>query len=178
MPAYASASDVAALCRNLLGPEPNFSDATSPNQAQISAWISSGCAVINANLASRNYGAIPQTSVAWDMARDINALYAAWMAERSRTLTRVTNDERTRADMFKRDFNDQLQQMMRLDFSTLGVIQTGGVYAGGISAADKDRQESDTDRVAPRFVRGMGRDESLPGPGAVVDSDPQTHDET
>ncbi len=177
MPAYASASDVAALCRNLLGPEPNFSDATSPNQAQINAWISSGCALINANLSTRGYGSLTQNSAAWDLAKDINALYAAWMAERSRTLTRVTNDERTRADMFKRDYQDLLKQMMALDLSALGVAQTGGAYAGGISAADKDEQESDTDRVVPRFVRGMGRDESIPGPGAYADSDPQTQDD-
>lgn len=177
MPAYASASDVAALCRNLLGPEPNFSDATSPTQTQINSWISSGCAVINANLASRNYGAIPQSSPAWEMARDINALYAAWMAERSRTLTRITADERTRADMFKRDYKEQLDALMVLDMSALGVAQTGAAYAGGISAADKATQESNTDRVTPRFVRGMGRDESIPGPGAYSDSDPQTHDD-
>ena len=177
MPAYASASDVAALCRNLLGPESNFSDATSPNQSQVNSWISSGCALVNANLATRGYGSLTQGTAAWDMAKDVTALYAAWMAERSRTLTRVTSDERTRADMFKRDYQDLLKQMMALDLSTLNVSQTGGAYAGGISAADKDTQESDTDRVTPRFVRGMGRDESIPGPGAYADSDPQTHND-
>jgi len=35
-----------------------------------------------------------------------------------------------------------------------------GVYAGGISHADKDTQEEDTDRVQPAFSKGMDDHES------------------
>ena len=176
--AYASPSDVAAYCRNLLGPEPDFSDATSPNRTAVTNWLSSACALINTNLASRGYGTIGTTSMAYDIARDISALYAAWQAERSRTTARVTNEERTRADMFKRDYNDQLKALLGMDLSMAGVTVTGGAYAGGISVSDKDDQESDTDRVQPRFVRGIGRDQTLPNPAGFIDSDydEQQHD--
>lgn len=174
--AYASPSDVAAYCRNLLGPEPDFSDATSPNRTAINNWLSSACALINTQLASRGYGTIGATSMAYDLARDVSALYAAWQAERSRTTARVTNEERTRADMFKRDFTDQLKMMMSLDLSQAGVTVTGKAYAGGISVSDKDTQESDRDRVQPRFVKGIGRDTSLPDPAGFYDFDEQSRD--
>ncbi len=172
--AYASSSDVAAYCRNLLGPEPDFSDATSPNRTSITNWLSTACAIINTQLAGHGYGTIATTSPAYDIARDVSALYAAWQAERSRTTARITADERTRADLFKRDFTDQLKMLLSLDLSLAGVsvgTNTGGPYAGGISVSDKDTQESDTDRVQPRFVRGLGRDATLPSPAAFIDSD-------
>lgn len=37
------------------------------------------------------------------------------------------------------------------------VLQTGVFYAGGISISDKAWVKSDSDRVAPRFYRGMQR---------------------
>ena len=181
--AYASPSDVANYCRNLLGPEPDFSDATSPTRTAINNWLSAGCALIDGQLASRGYSAIPTTSTAYDIARDVNALYVAWQAERSRTTTRVTNEERTRADLFKKDFNDQLKMLLTMDLSQTGVTlsrgtTSGGPYAGGISVSDKDTQEDDTDRVQPRFVRGFGRDASLPNPGSFISSDYESDEQT
>ena len=153
--AFASSSDVAALCRNLVSGASDFSTSTSPTQAQVNAWLSSGCAVITLRLNGMGYGALSSGTAAYELAGQINALYAAWLAERSRINARTTADERTRADMLRKDFDDNLKILIGADLSRAGVSQTGVAYAGGISADDKDTQEADSDRVNPRFVRGM-----------------------
>lgn len=155
--AYASASDVANLCRNLLGSSESFNSSTSPTLFAITTWLSSGCGIINATIGSRNFGAIPVDNPAYDVAAETNALYAAWMAERSRTNARVAADERTRADMLKKDFTDHLALLRLFDYASLGMSEERGsdVYAGGISKSDKRMAESDGDRVLPRFARDM-----------------------
>jgi len=153
--AYASASDVAGYTPNLVSPASTFDSSTSPALAQVNNWLSAGCAVINTRLAGAGYAAIPATSGVYDIARDANALYAAWRAERSRINTRVSADERTRADMFKRDFEFLLDELTNQDLSRSGVTATSVAYAGGISVADKLSVESDGDRVMPRFSRGQ-----------------------
>ena len=163
--AYASPSDVSALCRNLVGSASGFDTSTSPTLVQINRWLSSGCAMINAVLGSYGYEPIPTTSTAYDLASETNALYGAWLAERSRINARVTADERTRADMFKRDFEYHLDWLSSLDLSALGVTLTsagGRPYAGGISRTDKDTVESDSDRVVSRFSRGAFRNKEAP----------------
>ena len=159
--AYASASDVAALTRNLLGPATEYDDlSTCPTLSQVTAWLSSGCSLINSKLGSENLGPIPQSSGAYDLAKEVNALFAAWMAERSRTNARIAADERTRADMLKKDFESLLDMLTGLDLSFMGVGElttTGTAYAGGISISDKSSVEGDADRVKPRFERDMFR---------------------
>jgi len=153
--AYAVSSCVAAMCRNLVAGASDFSSSTSPTDSQVNGWLSSGCSLINAQLASKGYGAIPASSAAYELAAQANALYAGWLAERSRTNARMSADERGRADMLKDDFDAQMKVLMDVDLSRMGVSQTSVAYAGGISIAGKDTVEADTDRVLPRFTRGM-----------------------
>lgn len=157
--AYASASDVAALCRNLLGSASEFDTSTSPTLTQVTAWLSSGCAAINA----RYGGAISSATDAYNLATQANALFAAWFAERSRINARVSADERTRADMFKRDFDAILEMLDMLDYADMGITppSSGAAWAGGISRSDKQTIESNSDRVKPRFSRGMLDDPTL-----------------
>jgi hypothetical protein len=174
--AYASACDVAALCRNLLGNASNFESSTSPNVTQINMWLSAGCALINTTIFGRNYTqAVPPNSAAYDFIAMANAQYAAWMAERSRTLASVQASERTRGDMFKRDFNDSLALIKTLSLGQAGVSQQSNVYTGGISQADKQAEESNQDRVAARFVRGQMTDQAAPREGDLGSTyaDPQ-----
>lgn len=177
--AYASASDVGALCRNLLGAASGFDTSTSPTLTQVTAWLSSGCALINAAIGEYGYEPIPTTSAAYDLAAETNALYGAWLAERSRINARIAADERTRADMFRRDFEYHLDWLTGLNLSVLGVTQLSSAarpYAGGISRSDKSAVESDTDRVAPRFARGQFRNtEAGEGGMPSVATDPQVH---
>ena len=175
---YASASDVGALCRNLIGSASGFDTSTSPNGTQVAAWLSSGCALINSVLGTRGYGAIPTTSAAYDFARDANALYAAWRAESSRINARVSPGERTRSDKFKQDFNDAIGELKSMDLSRLGVsVANSQVYAGGISVSDRDSVEDDTDRVTPRMRRGMFRNREATEPGGTGAGDPEAHED-
>lgn len=156
--AYASASDVESLTRNLLGSSAEFDSSTSPTAIQVEAWLSSGCAAVEGYLG----GTVAGTSFAYDLAKQANALFAAWMAERSRINTRVSSDERTRADMFKRDFDAILEILGDMDLADLGIDAntTSSAWAGGISRSDRQTYISDTDRVPPRFYRGQFDDTS------------------
>ena len=162
--AYASASDVAAICHNLLGNIPNFTTTTCPTLVQVNVWLTTGCAVINGQLASKGVSAIPATSEAYGIAQQANAAYAGWWAERSRISSRVSKDERSRADMLKSDFDALMKVLLSLDLSRIGVSQTSVAYAGGISVSDKSTVQSDSDRVKPRFARGMLRNLDAPEP--------------
>lgn len=160
--AYASASDVAALCRNLLGAASNFDNSTSPNIAQINAWLSAGCALINTTIFGRNFNqAVPLGSAVYEFMTMANAQFAAWQAERSRTLASVQATERTRADMFKNDFKESLALIDTLGLGQAGVGQSSNVYMGGQTLADKALDAGDTDMVKDRFVRGMMSDRTI-----------------
>src|SRR3990167_4994923 len=143
--AYASGTDVASLCKNLVGSASSFDTSTSPNLTQVNLWLSSGCALINSALGSRGFGAIPTTSAAYDFARDATALYAAWRAESSRINARVAPGERTRADKFKHDFTDALCELKAMDLARGGVSVAnwqGG--AGGVSVGERDCWDVDS----------------------------------
>ena len=156
--AYASASDVSSLTPHLLGSASTFDTSSSPTLAEVTAWLSTGCALINAKLASKGYDAVGTTSVVFDFVRDVNATYAAYRAERSRLSARVSKQENTRGDVFKSDFEDMLEMLTGMDLSRMGVgrsLAPPTPYSGGTSKADKEEYEADTDRIAPRFARGM-----------------------
>lgn len=162
--AYAAASDVFAHVRSLIAPASAFSASTTPAEDEVTFWLSSGSSLIDARLAGAGYGPIPTTSAAFGLATVANALYGAWMAERSRVNAMISADERTRADMFKRDFEFHLEQLVMLDLSRMGVPRAavGRAFAGGISRGDKAARQADGDRVPSRFTRGQfGNPESL-----------------
>lgn len=155
--AYAAASDVAALVRNIIAPSASFTSSTCVTDTQVAAWLSTGCAVIEAQLGGRGYSAIPATSAAYGVAQQANAIYAAWMVERRFTTQTLQPGERTRADKFKEDFEGLMDTLMELPLSRLGVSQTSVAYAGGISSSDKQTVAADGDRVGDRFWRGQFR---------------------
>lgn len=76
---------------------------------------------------------------------------ANFAATKTRVTTRKTNDDRVDyADLYER-FTDVANRLRR-EFVRLG----GGIpYAGGISRADKKRQDEDPDRVKPRMRRNL-----------------------
>lgn len=156
---YASASDVAALTKNLVSGASVYATSTSPTLSQVNVWLMTGCAVINTRLAVLGYDAIPVTSAAYGLAQQAEACYGAWMAERSRTNPRTGDEESTRAAMFRSDFEFLMKQLEgaidRLGVPFLSRASTARVYAGGISRSDKSSRESDSDRVSPRFARGQ-----------------------
>lgn len=162
---YAAASDVFALARDLAGACTNFNASTLPASAQVDAWLSSGSNLIDARLGSVGYGSIPVSSTAYGFATITNALYGAWMAELSRIGATIAPGERNRADMFQSDFKFHLEMLAGLDLGRMGVARTSTVKATGLFQSDKQVLESNTDRVPPRFSRGMMRHPSRMGPG-------------
>jgi len=114
--------------------------------------------MINAKLASRGYDSIGESSGAYEFARQANALYGAYLAERSLLSARVSKQENSRSSIFKEDFDDMLEMLVALDLSNLGVTRGKAPpanFAGGIDKSDKQLTEDDTDRIRPRFGRGM-----------------------
>jgi hypothetical protein len=123
-------------------------------------------------------GTFTAGTTAYDMVSDLNALYAAGQAEMSRINVTLSPGERTRGQVFLEQFWKELREIAKLDLSSLGLssLVTGGgggiLYSGGISEADKDSIISNTDRVTPRFAKGMHRTSGTLNPsGESYDDD-------
>lgn len=158
--AYAAASDVASYTQNILGSENQFNTSTSPVMHRVTQWLSSGCAVLETHLNQKGYSTpVASGTVAYDWLRDLNALYAAARVEMSRTNVTLAPGERTRGQVFDEMFHRDLQRFMEGDLTIAGVTRStsGKLYAGGISVSDKQIKEANTNRVKPRFGRGMHR---------------------
>ena len=156
--AYSSASDVAGLCRNILGGASNFTTSTSPTLAAVNNWLSSGCALIETALADKGYSMpVPATALVYDQVGNLNSLFGAGHVELSRTNVRLGPGERTRGQQFLEQFRAGLKWLAQMDLTRAGLEREsqGKLYAGGISIADRDTVEDDTDRVEPRFKRDM-----------------------
>ena len=106
----------------------------------------------------------------YGLATQINALFAAWLAESSRLSAMVQAGERTRADVFFKNWNSLLTLLSTRDLSRAGVTtMSSRAYAGGISVSDRATVSGDSDRVAPRFTRGMGSNPATGGLWSVTD---------
>lgn len=156
---YCTTCDVYSLVHTLVAPASAFDTSTCPSLSDVTTWVTAGSSAIDTQLASNGYGPIPANSTAYALAGQCNALFAALFAEESRTNARVSADERTRGDRFKRDYEALMKVLVAMDLSRAGVssLSGGRAYAGGISVSDRATVESDTDRVQPRFRRGQFR---------------------
>lgn len=158
--AYCSASTVAGLCRNLLGQEGGFSFSSCPTINDVNQWLSSGCSIIESQLAGCKYTVpVAGGTAAYDWLAHLNALYGAAYAEMSRTTVTLGPQERTRGQIYLEQFWNQLNMLCKTDFTLAGLTRTtaGTLYVGGISVTEKDTYENNADRVPPRFFRGLGR---------------------
>jgi len=157
---YSSPSAVGALCRNLLGEFVTWTDSSCPTRQQVDGWLSSGCSIIEARLSALGYSVpVSQGTRAYDWLSDLNTLFGVSRAELSRTTATIGPGERSRGELFSEMFYDGLDRLADIDLSSMGVSRAsrGVMYAGGISVADKQTQEADTDRVKPRYERDMFR---------------------
>lgn len=166
---YASASDVAAFSRNLLGSEINFSSSTSPNLTNVQNWLSSGCGIIETKLSSHGYTVpVAAGTQLREWIRNLNALYAAAQAEMSRINVTLSPGERTRGQVFEEMFWEQLNNLCTLDLVGAGATTNSSgnsilgqtMFVSGTSVTSKDSYKTDSDRVKPRFSIGMF---SMPG---------------
>ena len=157
--AYASASDVGSFCLNLLGSAGStFTTETNPTLEAVNSWLLSGCAVLETELGSHGYSTpVASTVAAYGWLTNLNALYAAARAEMSRANVTLRVGERTRGQVFDKMFWDELKRLLDMDLTMAGIARsaTGTLYTGGISVADKQAKEGDSDRVSPAFQKNM-----------------------
>jgi len=178
--AYCSCTRVAGLIPNLLNGASDIEGMPStikPASEAIVEWMSTGCAIINARLQSMGYagGGVGTTHPLYEVFADINANYAAYRAELSRSSPRTSPGERTRADMFKRAYLDGLKMLEDIDLTMLGDtrVRDSGWYVGGVSESEKESVASNTDRVVPRFARGKFKNPDYVGASEETVNDEQ-----
>ena len=124
-----------------------------PTVTAVNNWLSSGCALINTRLQAKGFAPPDASVAAHDALRDLNALYAVARAEMARTNTKLGPGERTRGQVFDDLFKKGLAEFMAQDLSRAGLVASAAGYVGGISEAERESVESDTDRTTPRFTR-------------------------
>lgn len=155
---YSSASDIAAMCPNLLGSASAWSESTEPSRTAVNAFISSGCAIIEGKLQGWKYDVpVPSTSTLYGWLKDLNMLFASARAEMSRTVETVSPGERTRGQVLLEQFWSGLKELASQDLTLVGAtrVSTAPIYVGGISQDDKDDWDDTSDRVKPRVRRGQ-----------------------
>jgi hypothetical protein len=162
---YAATSDVADLCRSLLGSEyPDFESNSTPCASAVVNWLGDGYAIINAQLAAQGYVTpVASTIGLYQHLKQMDTLYAAGFAELSRVNVTVGPGERTRGQVYLDMFWKQCEMLEKYigggGGGASGMVPdatlAGTIYTGGTSVADHDANEAATDRVTPRFKRDM-----------------------
>lgn len=172
---YASASDVALHCPEVVTSGCNFSDTSHPTLTQVERFLDMGYSRINARLAARGHGTpVGATAAVYDELVGLEALYAGARVQMARMSSRLGPRERAKGEVLMERFDKELDRLMGLDLSRagVGVVSAGKLYAGGISKADKTGYEDDTDRVAPRFKREQFAHASRQAPmGSAIDEE-------
>jgi len=125
----------------------------------VNGWLSSGCGRIEAAIRGAGYTPPTQTSApaVYDALKDLNTFYAAGMAELTRLGVRLGPRDRSRGQFLMEMFDNGLAKLLKTDLGRAGLDSAGigTLFVGGISIDDKDIQETDDDRVPPRFQRDM-----------------------
>ena len=167
---YATCIMVAGLIPNLINGasdiENTCSETLLPASITMVAFMSAGCALIEATINSMGYSAPGAGGTLSDYLGNIEAMYTAWQCEAGRSSPRTAKGERSRADAFRKAYEAGLRQLTKMDLSMMGFAllqSTGsGWYSGGTSVADKRTVEADADRVEPRIARGQFANPSNP----------------
>lgn len=157
--AYASSSDVAALCSDLLGPEHNFSESSCPSLDEVNSFLSSGCGIIESHLGTWGYSTpVASGTGLYDWLTNLNSLWGAAYANFQRITATVRPGERTRGQVYEQMFWSNLEKLGTMDLTALGGVSVdtsrgGTIFVGGISVDSKQSYDDDSDRVKPRFNR-------------------------
>ncbi len=157
---YSSASDVAALIPNILNGASNFdnlSNSITPGSFQLQLFMEEGYSIINTMLKSNGY-AIPVSACAIirNQVNDIEASYAAYQAELSRSSPRSAVNKRT---LKQRDaWIGGLKRLIGLDLTRTNIEYEGKWEIAGIDEFEKSIIVETKDRIPSRFQREqMGR---------------------
>lgn len=159
MASYCAASDVAILTPMLTGGASNFSASTQPTLTQVEELIRDVAADLNAHMRMAGYsGSVVEGTDLYRSLKRLNTIGAAGMAEITRIVDTLSAGERSRGQVLWRMYERQREALLARDLSSLGMgLDTVGPYAGGALVSDKEKDEKDSDVVAPRFKRGKFR---------------------
>lgn len=155
---YTSASTVAGYCKNLLGPDRIFSESSCPRLDEVNHWLSTGCGVLETVLSNQGYNTPVSAGVpAYDWLNELNALWGAAFSEMSRTNMVLEPGARTRGQVFYEMFWEQLDRLVKLDLTRMGVGRNaaGAMYVSGVKRARIDSVQTNTTYVRSRFERNM-----------------------
>jgi len=87
---------------------------TTPTEAQVSAWLDQGAAVINRTLAAGGYTVpVLDTATAYPELTALNELYAAAYVLMARGLDTVQGSEENRSALWMQMFHDRLDAIAR-----------------------------------------------------------------
>ena len=157
---FSTCTMVAGLIPNLLDGASDIEGTNDPTirpaSPTIVSFMSAGCSLIIAKVNSLGFNP-PSSGGLYDYLAIIEANYTAWQCEMSRSSPRTAKGERSRADDFRKAYEAALRQLDKMDLSMMGLTLLNaagaGWYHGGVSQADKDSVDSNTDRVDARFKR-------------------------
>ena len=153
---YSTCARVVALIPNLTNGATTFDNWAAtivPGSAAYVAWMSSGCAMMQATLQARGYDIPASTGTTMsDLLANIEANYAAYMGEAARGSPRIAMGERVKADVHRRIFEDGMKFLREADLSPL-ITQTHRAYVGGVDVDEITTVDDDTDIPKHRFAR-------------------------
>lgn len=97
----------------------------APTDAQVTAWLAQGYAIINRALVTAGYTTPVESSAAvYDELTALNNLYAGAYVLRSRGIDVMAGEEESRSEVWLRQFHDDLKALADSNLSGLGVSVT------------------------------------------------------
>jgi hypothetical protein len=158
---YASASDVAAIVgEGVIFTDAdyggtgasNFASDTNPSLTVVNTWLNVADQQINAVLATRGYTVPVGSDIAFYPFLTItSALYAAWRAEDRQISATISIEERTRGELRRKEYLENLDMLKCSKLSELGLTYNTHVKITGQSKTDKEELLDDSDLVQPSF---------------------------
>ncbi len=101
---------------------PTWNGTSNPTSAQVTAWLTDGCAQINRALASAGYTTpVDATAAAYAELTGLENLYAAAYILRSQAIDVASGDTEARSEVWLKDFYARLKSLAASNLSLLGV---------------------------------------------------------
>ena len=161
---------VEAYCRHLTEGG-KFSDTSSPSLSQVESVLTQVYYRLQAHLAQSGYGTAQTLSPVVSYLEHLNAIGAVVQIELMHPISSGEREANLRYREFKAQWEADTAFLATSGFADLGAARAGqasgdALVLTGVSLADKQGIESDSDYLLPRFRRGFGMRQDL-GEGQV-----------
>ena len=170
---YSSASAVGQHCHNLLGSKRGWDQATCPTLTQVNSFLDDGNSIINSILSSKGYATpVASGTDLYGWLGRLESLWGAAQAEFHRTTNSLAPGERTRGQVFYEYFWEEFDKLCNMDLTIAGGtrLSAGRMFAGGITIADKQAVEQNSNLITPRFFKGVARSQDAVYPRPITAS--------